>query len=138
MEDIQKRLERLERSVRYSKVLVIAMAVCTVAFATVPKARSLGSPFPLAASEFDLLGPGGKITAKLTTNDGGPNLLFYDNNGKLVEEVGINENTPASAGMAVLDGNSIIPGTGVVRESAFNSTNWCSTIRRLRNIRQVG
>ena len=84
MEDIQKRLERLERSVRYSKVLVIAMAVCTVAFATVPKARSLGSPFPLAASEFDLLGPGGKITAKLTTNDGGPNLLFYDNNGKVV------------------------------------------------------
>jgi hypothetical protein len=108
---------RIKRSARLAKILSAATSVLVVMVATVPKVHSLGFPLPIAATEFDLLGPGGKITAKLTTYQGGPNLLFYDNQGKLVEDAGFfNNSSLVSAGIGVLDGNALSPGKGVFRE----------------------
>jgi hypothetical protein len=123
---MEERLERLElenhrikRSARLGKILTTSTVALVIAIAAVPKVHSLGFPLSIAASEFDLLGSNGKITAKLATYEGGPNVLFFDEKGKLVEDVGvINQKTFVGAGISVWDGNAIIPGNGVVRESS--------------------
>jgi hypothetical protein len=116
-----ERIERLEKSNRVLKGLTALLAALCVTLASVPQVSS--KPSNRSAYEFDLLGPNGKVTAKLTTLRNGPNLLFYDDNGKLVESVGIiNDATLVGAGLGVADGNAIVPGTGVVRMSIGVST----------------
>jgi hypothetical protein len=121
-----KRIERLEREntsmKRFSKIAFGSLAALLIAVAAVPKANTGGPPI-LKASEFDLLGPNGAVTAKLATYRGGPNLVLYDNNGKLVENVGVvNDQTVVQAGLNVWDGNVIIPGNGVGRFNASVTT----------------
>ena len=121
-----KRVERLEREnasmKRFSKIALGFLATLLVAIAAVPKANTGGPPI-LKATEFDLIGPNGAVTAKLATYRGGPNLVLFDNNGKLVENVGVvNDQTLAQAGMNVFDGNAIVSGNGVGRFDASVTT----------------
>src|SRR5579863_1714725 len=121
-----KRLERLERENarirRFSKLALSSLTALLIAVAAVPKANT-GGPLILKAKEFDLLGPNGAVTAKLATYRGGPNLVLYDDNGKLVENVGVvNDQTVAQAGMNVFDGNAIVSGNGVGRFNASVTT----------------
>jgi hypothetical protein len=118
---LSARIQRLERSNRLQKGVTALFAGLLITLASVPQVSSKASN--LSAYEFDLLGPNGKVTAKLTTLRNGPNLLFYDDNGKLVENVGIiNDATLVGAGLGVTDGNAIISGTGVLRMSMGVST----------------
>jgi hypothetical protein len=117
-----KRVEWLEREnasiKRFSKIAFGSLAALLVAVAAVPKANTGGPPV-LKGSEFDLIGPSGAVTAKFATYRGGPNLVLYDNNGKLVETVGVvNDQTVAQAGLNVFDGNAIVPAKGVGRFNA--------------------
>jgi hypothetical protein len=123
---LSERLNRLESSNRLLKVAMLVMAGLFVMAASVPQVLSFGPPIPhpgpiggnapLRASEFDLLGPGNVVTAKLTTQNGGPNLLFYDNSGNPIMSVGFtNTSTTVFAGMGIFDNNALLAGTGVGR-----------------------
>lgn len=128
-----ERLERLERenmkfrrSARFMKLLVSSLIAITVAGISIPIAHSITVPGPLGASEFDLLGPGLRVTARLHTLRNGPNLTFYDNGGKAILDVGfVNDSTSTQAGMTVFDGNAGLAGNGVPR-AAFGYTSQSS------------
>jgi hypothetical protein len=123
-EEMARRLERAEHANR-------AMKICgSIAFAGLmvlgfgPFASNAGAKKPnkppaivTATQEIDLES-GGKIVASLRMVSGKPNLVFFDSAGKTVVDVGIDGATlPTghSAGIAVLDGNEDIPGTGKIR-----------------------
>lgn len=116
-----ERLERLElensgirRSARFMKFLMVATITVAAAMISVPMANSKPSVF--SATEFDLLGATGKVTAKLMNLNGGASLLFYDSGGKLVSSVGFtNTASVAAAGLTVWDGNAILAGDGIAR-----------------------
>jgi hypothetical protein len=125
-----ERLERLERenvkfrrSATFMKLLVSSLIAITVAGISIPIAHSITFPGPVSASEFDLLGPGLRVTARLHTLRNGPNLTFYDNAGKVIVDVGfVNDATSTQAGMTVFDGNAGLAGNGVPR-AAFGYTS---------------
>ena len=116
LESLERENLRIKRSARLAKILSAATSALVIMVAAVPKVHSLGFPLPIAATEFDLLGPGGRITAKLFTFRNGPNLQFFDNKGKLVENVGVtNDSNGSGAGLSVEDGNAVLAGNGVQR-----------------------
>jgi len=67
----------------------------------------------------NLVDASNKTLATLGTFSGEPGLAFFDGSGKLVLGVGLTSN---AAGISVYDGNSIIGGTGIVR-NAWGITN---------------
>jgi len=123
-EGMARRLERAEHANRAMKIWSsIAFAGLMVLgfgpFASNAKAKKPNKPQAIvtATQEIDLES-GGSIVASLRMVSGKPNLVFFDSAGKTVVDVGINGATlPTghSAGIAVLDGNEDIPGTGKVR-----------------------
>ncbi|MGA9721310.1 MAG: hypothetical protein WBQ86_02550 [Candidatus Binatus sp.] len=119
-EAIAARLERVEKINRLMKVwgaIAIATLIAAGPFASNVMAKA--KPKAVTASAFNLES-NGEIVATLGILDGKPNLVFYDSTGKTVVDVGINGAalpTGHAAGLAVLDGNEDIPGTGKVRTS---------------------
>ena len=123
---LARRLERAEHANRAMKLWgSIAFAGLMVMgfgpFASSAKAKKPKPPPAIvtASQEIDLES-GGNIVASLRMVSGKPNLVFFDSAGKTVVDVGINGAalpTGHSAGIAVLDGNEDIPGTGKLRAS---------------------
>src|SRR5579862_7856164 len=62
----------------------------------------------------NLVDASSKVIATLGTFSGEPNLVFYDGSGKIVISVGL---ASTGAGIAAFDGNSILAGTGIVRNA---------------------
>jgi hypothetical protein len=125
-EGIARRLERAEQANRAMKIWGSIAFTGLMLLGFGPFASNAGAKKPpkppaivTATQEIDLES-GGHIVASLRIVDGKPNLVFLDSAGKTVVDVGIVGTTlPTghSAGMAVLDGNEDIPGTGKVRAS---------------------
>jgi hypothetical protein len=123
-EGMAKRLERAERANRAMKIWgSIAFATLMVLgsgpFASNATAKKKPPATVTATQELDL-DSGGKTVASLRMVAGKPNLVFFDSAGKTVVDVGIVGTTLPTghaAGMAVLDGNEDIPGTGKIRVS---------------------
>jgi hypothetical protein len=123
-EGMAKRIERAERANRAMKIwgsiaFVGLMAFGSGPFASNASAKKKPPAIVTATQEIDL-DSGGKTVASLRMVSGKPNLVFFDSAGKTVVDVGIVGDTlPTghSAGMAVLDGNEDIPGTGKIRAS---------------------
>ncbi len=122
LEEIAKRLERAEKANRAMKVwssigFAALMALGAGPFASNARAKK-GPPAIVTATQEIDLESGGHIVASLRLVAGKPNLVFFDSAGKTVVDVGINGAalpTGHAAGIAVLDGNEDIPGTGKIR-----------------------
>jgi hypothetical protein len=140
LEQLERENMKFRRSARFMKLLVSSLIAITVAGISIPIAHSITVPGPLGASEFDLLGPGLRITARLHTLRNGPNLTFYDNSGKIVADVGwVNDSTSAQAGLSVFDGNSVLAGNGVARaEVGYTSRSATGTGVGLANYDATG
>jgi hypothetical protein len=125
-EGMARRLERAEHANRAMKIWGSIAFTALMVLGFGPFASNAGAKKPskppaivTATQEIDLES-GGNIVASLRMVAGKPNLVFFDSHGKTVVDVGIVGDTlPTghSAGMAVLDGNEDIPGTGKVRAS---------------------
>ncbi len=124
MNTLLERLEKLEmenlrnrRSVRAMKFVTASAFAVLIAVSAIPSAYSrFFPPITIFATEYDLIGPNQNVTAKLETLNGGPNLVFFDNAGKVIAGVGVTNTSRVKAtGMSVYDGNSLLAGTGVVR-----------------------
>jgi hypothetical protein len=125
-EGMARRLERAEHANRAMKIWGSIAFIGLMVLGFGPFASNVGAKKPpkppaivTATQEIDLES-GGSIVASLRMVAGKPNLVFFDSHGKTVVDVGIVGDTlPTghSAGMAVLDGNEDIPGTGKVRAS---------------------
>jgi len=123
-EGMARRLERAERANRAMKIwgsiaFATLMGFGAGPFASNATAKKKPPAIVTATQEIDL-DSGGKTVASLRMVSGQPNLVFFDPAGKPVVDVGIDGATlPTghSAGIAVLDGNEDIPGTGQIRAS---------------------
>lgn len=119
-----RRLDRAERANRIMKfwssiTFATLLAFGSGSFALNATAKQQPPAIVTATQEIDLTS-GGTTVASLRLLSGKPNLVFYDSVGKVVEDVGIYPTalpTGHAAGIAVLDGNADIPGTGKVRAS---------------------
>jgi len=123
-EGMAKRLERAEHANRAIKIwgsiaFAALMGFGAGPFASNATAKKQPPAIVTATQEIDL-DSGGKTVASLRMVSGKPNLVFFDSAGKTVVDVGINGATLPTghgAGLAVLDGNEDIPGTGKLRAS---------------------
>jgi hypothetical protein len=121
-EGMARRLERAEQANRAMKIwssiaFTALMAFGAGPFASNVTAKSKPPAIVTATQEIDL-DSGGKTVASLRMVAGKPNLVFFDSAGKTVVDVGIDGATLPTghaAGIAVLDGNEDIPGTGKIR-----------------------
>ena len=124
LDEMTRRLERAEKANRAMKVWgSIAFAVL-IAFGSGPFASNATAkkkpPAIVTATQEINLESGGTTVASLRLVSGKPNLVFFDSAGKTVVDVGIAGTTLPTghaAGVAVLDGNEDIPGTGKIRVS---------------------
>jgi hypothetical protein len=122
LEEMWRRLERAEKANRAMKIwgsiaFAALMAFSAGPFASTASAKKKPPAILTATQEIDLES-GGKPVASLRLVSGQPNLQFYDSAGKLVADVGIDPTalpTGHAVGIAVLDGNADIPGTGKTR-----------------------
>ena len=118
LDEMARRLERAEHANRAMKIcgsIAIATMIAAGPFASNVMAKAKLKA--VTASAFNLES-NGKIVASLRLVSGQPNLQFYDSAGKLVADVGIDPTalpTGHAVGIAVLDGNADIPGTGKTR-----------------------
>lgn len=113
LEEMASRLDRVERANRVMKILGAVAFAAMIPVASVVAAKI---PTKTVSREFDLVSSTGQTTAALVSLSGKPNLLFFDRNGKTVVGVGIDPNG-IGAGIAVLDGNTLLPGTGTARNA---------------------
>ncbi len=117
MDQLNRRLHRIERSNLVLKVLNVACAATLIGFARLP-AIIAGSSAPktLSAQEFVVVNSAGDVLAKLSAGKkAGALLTFVDPQGKQILSAGTFEDG-TGAGVNLYDGNTIVPGHGVVRE----------------------
>lgn len=120
LEQMSKRLERAERANRVMKIggsigFATLIAFGSGPFASTVMAKKVKPPTAeVAAQAFDLENSSGQILATLTQVSGKPNLVFFDGSGKTVLGVGLTSN---AAGITVVDGNSILAGSGIARNT---------------------
>ena len=125
-EGMARRLERAEQANRAIKIWGSIAFTGLMILGFGPFGSNAGAKKPpktpaivSATQEIDLES-GGNIVASLRMVSGKPNLVFFDSAGKTVVDVGINGAalpTGHAAGIAVLDGNEDIAGSGKVRAS---------------------
>jgi hypothetical protein len=122
-EGMARRLERAEQANRAMKIwgsiaVAALISLGSGSFASNATAKPKPPSIVTATQEIDLQSAG-KTVASLRLVSGKPNLVFYDSAGKTVVDVGIDGTTMLptghAAGIAVLDGNEDIPGTGKAR-----------------------
>jgi hypothetical protein len=121
-EGMAKRLERAEHANRAMKIWGSIAFATLIAFGSGPFASNATAkkkpPAIVTATQEIDLESGGVTVASLRLVSGKPNLVFFDSAGKTVVDVGIDGATLPTghaAGIAVLDGNEDIPGTGKIR-----------------------
>ncbi|HVN30000.1 MAG TPA: hypothetical protein VMT64_15995 [Candidatus Binataceae bacterium] len=123
-EAMLRRIERLERSNRALKFVVLGALVVSVALNAFPAMSSVfpHGPKQTDAQRFNLVSPKGVLLATLGQTANGGYLSFYDAKGHLEMNLGAgapdaNHPTNTSVGLAIYDGNALLPsdGTGVAR-----------------------
>jgi hypothetical protein len=121
-EGMARRLERAERANRTMKIWGSIAFATLIAFGSGPFASAAKPKIKkIEAEEIDLIAPGGHILASLGVSSAGTGLVFFDSSEKPTLFLG-NSADGTATGLATLDGNSIFPGTGVVRTS-FGESN---------------
>lgn len=117
------RVARIEKANRVMKVIVavtvLAMAAMTstpkLLAKTVKKMASLDAE-TITAQRINLVNGTGQIVAVLGTSSTGAGLVFVDELGRWLLALGASQNAgKTTAGLALFDGNSALPGTGVTR-----------------------
>jgi len=119
LEEMSRRLERVERANRAMKIWGSIAAAAMVAFGSGSFASNVLAKTKVTAKvvaqEFDLETATGQVKASLKDTGGVPVLEFFDASEKLVVGVGLASTT--SAGITVFDGNSVLAGSGVPRNT---------------------
>ena len=110
------RIERLERSNRAMKFVVLGAIVVSVAFNAFPAMSSVfpHGPKRTDAETFNLVSPKGVLLATLGQTANGGYLSFYDAKGNLEMNLGAGapdaaHPTNTSVGLAIYDGNALLP-----------------------------
>jgi len=120
---LSERVARLEKANRAMKVIVAIAVLGMAAMTSVPQSlaksvRKMASveADTITAQRINLVNGSGQIVAVLGTSGSGAGLVFVDALGRWLLALGASGNGPtATAGLAVYDGNTILPGTGVTR-----------------------
>ncbi len=133
---LTERVARLEKANRVMKAIV-AVAVLAVAAMTstpqllaktVKKMASLDAQ-TITVQQLNLVNAAGQIVAVLGASGTGAGLVFVDQTGKWLLALGSSQNgSQTSAGLAVFDGNSILPGNGVPRAALGISSEGAALI----------
>jgi|SRR5271166_708055 len=133
---LTERVARLEKANRVMKAIV-AVAVLAVAAMTstpqllaktVKKMASLDAQ-TITVQQLNLVNAAGQVVAVLGTSGTGAGLVFVDQTGKWLLALGSSQNgSQTSAGLAVFDGNSILPGNGVPRAALGISSEGAALI----------
>jgi|SRR5579862_342532 len=118
LEEMSRRLERAERGHRAMKIWSSIALAALIAFGSGPFASTVMAkkkpPAVIQAQQIDLVTSSGQVLASLGTTKEGNALIFFDSSGKQTLFLG-NTADGTATGLATDDGNSIFPGTGVVR-----------------------
>ncbi len=133
---LTERVARLEKANRVMKAIV-AVAVLAVAAMTstpqllaktVKKMASLDAQ-TITVQQLNLVNAAGQVVAVLGASGTGAGLVFVDQTGKWLLALGSSQNgSQTSAGLAVFDGNSILPGNGVPRAALGISSEGAALI----------
>ena len=127
LSNLTERVARLEKSNRAMKVIfavcVLAIAATTSTPRLLAKTKGAGATKMTAldagtitTGRINLVNGAGQVVAVLGTNGSSAGLVFVDQSGKWLLALGDTQNgTKSSAGLAVYDGNSVLPGSGVPR-----------------------
>jgi hypothetical protein len=120
---LNERVARLEKANRAMKV-VVAVAVLGMAAMsstpqllakTVKKLKAFDAGV-INAEQINLVNGSGQIVAVLGTSSSGAGLVFVDQLGRWILALGASDNgTTKTAGLALYDGNTVLPGKGVTR-----------------------
>ena len=140
IEIMLRRIDRLERSNRAMKFIVLGAIVACVALNAFPAMSSVfpHGPKRVDAESFDLISPKGVLLATLAQTVNGGYLAFLDAKGNPEMTVGTGapdatHPTTQSVGLAIFDGNALLPRTdtmpGVARMVwAGNATAGVTTV----------
>lgn len=120
---LTERVARLEKSNRAMKVIFAVMVVAIAATTSTPKllAKTVKKMVSLdaetiTARQISLVNAAGQPVAVLGSTGNSAGLVFVDQSGKWLLALGANQNgSNSTAGLAVYDGNAILPGTGIPR-----------------------
>ena len=120
---LNERVARLEKSNRAMKVIFAVALLFTAAMSSTPRllAKTVKKMAALDAGtittgRINLVNGSGQIVAVLGTSGNSAGLVFVDGLGKWLLALGANQDgAKSTAGLAVYDGNGILPGKGVPR-----------------------
>ena len=120
---LSERVARLEKANRAMKVIVAVVVLAVAATSSTPKllAKTAKKMATLDAGvittqAINLVNPSGQTVAVLGTHGASTGLVFIDNSGKWLLALGATQGgSNPTAGLAIFDGNSVLPGTGVPR-----------------------
>jgi hypothetical protein len=111
------RIEHLERANRTMKFIAIGAVLACIALNAIPASSAFPhGPKRVDAEMFNLVSPKGVLIATLASGVNGGFLAFYDATGKPEMSVGVGASDPSSPtsksmGVAIFDGNTILPRT---------------------------
>ncbi len=135
---LTERVARLEKANRAMKVIVAVTVLATAAMTSTPKLLAKTKTVTkmaaldaqtITAQEINLVNGAGQIVAVLGSSGNGAGLVFVDQTGKWLLALGSSQNgSQTSAGLAVFDGNSILPGNGVPRAAVGISSQGAALI----------
>ena len=140
IETMLSRIEHLERANRAMKFIAIGAVLACIALNAVPAVSSVfpHGPKRVDAESYNLVSPKGVLLASLNQTVNGGFLAFYDAKGNPEMTVGVgapdpNHTTTQSVGVAIFDGNALLPRTdsnpGVARMVwAANSVSGVNTV----------
>jgi len=129
---LDERVARLEKANRAMKVIVAVTVLAMAAMTSTPQSLAKAvkklvsldagtitaqtiTAQTITAQQIDLVNAAGQVAAVLGTSSNGAGLVFIDK-GKWLLALGVSQNGgTSSAGLALYDGNSVLPGNGVVR-----------------------
>ena len=115
IEVLTRRIERVERSNRLMKIwggVAIALMLVTT---QVPNILANNPhPVPMSTTNLNPVSGSGQVLATLGAAPGGAALTFFDSAGNKTTSMGMVSNGNG-AGIQAFDGNTLAPGTGVVR-----------------------
>jgi len=128
---LTERVARLEKANRAMKVIVAVTVLAMAAMTSTPQLLAKTAKKMVAldagtitAQRINLVNGTGQIVAVLGTSSTGAGLVFVDQLGRWLLALGANQNgTTSTAGLALFDGNSVLPGNGVTRAAVGISSN---------------
>ncbi|MGH7925209.1 MAG: hypothetical protein ACREQH_11540 [Candidatus Binatus sp.] len=123
---LSERVARLEKANRAMKMILAVMVLAVVAMTSTPrllaktgktvKKMAALDAGVITAHQINLVNGSGQIVAVLGSSGNSAGLVFVDNLGKWLLALGATQGgSNPSAGLALFDGNSILPGNGVAR-----------------------